>query len=136
MTQQQFINFYKGYKPGSYTRLTNEKITGDYKKVTSMVIRFINYYHIKAVAERGNIEPKPRPYEVQLIPHILKLNTNTNNLLLCVYNTNHHKTTSLYYYKDQQITAAEYYAASGDKLTNNNSVVYSIKLNDVVTIGR
>lgn len=136
MTQQQFKDFYKNYRPGSYTRLTKEKTIGDYKKVTSMVVRFINYYHIKTVMDRGNTEPKPRPYEIAIIPHILKLNTNTNNLLLCVYNTNHHKTTSLYYYKDQPITADEYYAASGDKLVNNNSVVYNIKLNDVVTIGR
>lgn len=138
MTQQQFINFYENYKRGSYTKMTKQKTRGNYKKVTSIVVRFVNYFNIKAIKEKGTnpASAKPREYEKQIIPHVLKLNTNTNNLLLCAYKTNQHKPHTKYYYNDNEITAEEYYAQSGDKLSNADSVVFNIKLNDIISIGK
>lgn len=136
MTQEKFIIFYDSYKRGSYTKLVKEKQSGDYKKITAMVIRFVNYYNIKSIKEKATAEGKKREYEIQIIPHVLKLNTNTNNLLLCAYTTNKHKAHTKYYFKDNEISSDEYYLKNGDKKQDYKpTVLYNFKLNDVISIG-
>lgn len=138
MKQENIINFFENYKRGTYTKLIKEKDNKNgYKKVTAVVVRFINYYHIKSVKEKTSGKAiKNRDYELQIIPHILKLNKNTNNVLLCAYTTNKHKPHAVYYYNDEIISADEYYKNSGDKLNENKiGLVYTLKISDIVQIG-
>lgn len=138
MTQTEFTKFYDSYKHGSYTKLIKQKTSGNYKKVTTMIIRFVNYFNIKSVKEKqtDSTQIKTRDYEIQIIPHVLKLNTNTNNLLLSAYKTNKHKAYTKYYLNDIEITENEYYLNSGDKKRNNNdTIIFNFKLCDVLKIG-
>lgn len=139
MTQKEFEKFYNNYKPGTYTNIIKVKTIGEYKKVTAAVVRFVNYYNIKTIKEKlnGFTQGAKRDYEIQIIPHVLKLNTNTQNLLLCVYITNHHKFYSKYYFNDEEITSDEYYLKSGDKKRNDQkSVVYNFKLCELMQAGK
>lgn len=136
MTQNEILLFFENYKRGSYTRITKQSEKNGFKKITSLVCRFVNYYNIKSVKDRGATMPNPRPYEIQIIPHILKLNTNTNNLLLCVYLTNHHKTHTKYYYNDIEITAAEYYTGINEKPREyHETQLFNFKAAEVVALG-
>lgn len=139
MREETFKSFYQNYKKGSYVVLEKVTIKNGFVKKTKMVVRFVNYYNIasvKAKYENGMPSTKARDYEEQIIPHILKLNKNTNNLLLCVYVTNHHKVYNTYYYQDMEISEEEYYTMSGDVKKNNNpSVIYNMKLQDILSIG-
>lgn len=139
MTQLQFIDFYATYKRGTYRKLIKEKTNGQFKKVTSLIVRFVNYYNIKTVKEKlkdkPNTETKNPDFEKQIIPHVLKLNLNTNNLLLCAYTTNKHKAHTKYYDGLKEITEDQYYLLSGDKKqTFKESVILNFKLNDVIAI--
>lgn len=137
MTEQQIINFFKTYKRGCYTKIVKTTQKDGYIKKVVVVGRFVNYYNIKSVKEKATTTAqKKRDYERVIIPHILKLNTNTNNLLLCVYATNHHRAKTTYFYKDKEISEAEYYAGINEKKRDNDkSIVYNFKACDVVALG-
>ena len=137
MTKEAIILFFNNYKRGSYTTIKKETEKNGFKKVVTMVCRFVNYYNIKSIKEKGASETKARPYEVAIIPHILKLNTNTNNLLLCVYTTNKHHAKTSYYYNGETITEAQYYEGIGEKKRDNApSVIINFKACEVVSLGR
>lgn len=137
MTEKEIILFFKNYKKGSYTTIIKKTEKNGFVKVSRLVCRFVNYYNIKTVKEKGiATQAAPRAFEIQIIPHILKLNTNTNNLLLCVYTTNHHKAHAKYFYNDCEISASAYYEGIGEKPRENNiTQVYNFKACDVVSIG-
>lgn len=133
------LSFFRKYKKGTYTRVVKETTTeSGYKKVTKMVGRFVNYYNIKEVVMSGKSEKesKPRLFEEQIIPHILKKNLNTLNVLLCVYTTKHHKARTTYYHNGYEITEEEYYLHSGEKKKSyGETPVFNFKLKDVVKLG-
>ena len=136
MTQKEIMLFFENYKRGSYTTITKKTEKNGFVKLSRMVCRFVNYYNIKQVKEKGASHQAPRAFEIQIIPHILKLNTNTNNLLLCVYTTNHHKAHTKYFYNDAEISASEYYEGIGEKPRENNATqVFNFKACEIVSIG-
>lgn len=136
MNIKEFEEFYNSYKRGTYTKLVKQKTTGNFKKVTTAVVRFVNYYNIKTIKEKTTAAAAaPRLYELQIIPHVLKQNLNTKNVLLCAYATNHHRAHNKYYEGDVQITKEEYYLKSGEKEKSSASIVYNLKIDDVVSIG-
>ena len=139
MKKDNFLKFYDTYKKGSFTKVIKLKDNKNgYFKKSVFLARFVNYYNIKEVKEKNQdaTSIKKRDYELQIIPHILKLNLNTNNLLLCIYPVKNHKTQSIYYFNDMEITADQYYKNSGDKIPDNKpSLIYTLKLDEVLTIG-
>lgn len=136
MTKETFQTFYQTYKKGTYVVIEKVTIKGDFIKKTRMVARFVNYYNIESVKAKGATSGKARDHEEQIIPHILKLNTNTNNVLLSVYVTNHHKPHSTYYFQNMEISEEEYYLASGDKKKDYAPTpLFNFKLQDVLSVG-
>jgi len=136
MTNEKIINFFDNYKKGTYTRLTKATTKNGFTKVTKMVCRFVNYYNIASVKAKGTTPKPAREYEETIIPHVLKINHNTNNTLLQVYVTNHHKAHTTYYYNDVVITEAEYYAGIGEKKREYAPTpLYSFKADEVVSLG-
>lgn len=137
MTRKQFEEWYKGYHKGTYVVVIKSTKKNGYEKTTRMVARFVNYYNIKSVIEKGTAtNTKPRDYELQIIPHILKTNLNTQNDLLMVYTTNHHKAHTKYYYNGIEIDKETYYKGTGEKEKNYApSVLFSMKLNDIYSVG-
>lgn len=131
------LTFFKNYKRGSYTRIVKTTNKDGYIKTVSMVCRFVNYYNIKEIKE-ANKQPIKKDYEKIILPHILKENTNTNNILLLVYLTknNRQKAKTQYFYNNDPITEAEYYnGIKENKKAFAPSCVMSFKLCDVVSIG-
>ena len=136
MTKAEIILFFKTYKRGCYTSIIKATQKDGYKKEVYMVCRFVNYYNIKSVKDKGATQSKARPYEEAIIPHILKRNTNTGNLLLCVYTTNRHHAKTAFYYHDEPITEEEYYRGIGEKKRDNQqSVLFNFKADEVVSLG-
>ena len=136
MKQEQIIRFFDTYKKGTYTKVVKETIKNGFMKRTKMVCRFVNYYNIASVKAKG-AEPKPaREYEETIIPHVLKINHNTNNTLLQVYATNHHRAHVEYYYNDVAISEADYYAGIGEKKRDYAPTpLFSFKADEVVSLG-
>lgn len=131
------LTFFQNYKRGSYTRIVKTTNKDGYIKTVSMVCRFVNYYNIKEIKE-ANKQPIKKDYEKIILPHILKENTNTNNILLLVYVTKNskQKAKTTYFYNDDPITEAEYYAGINEnKKAFAPGCVMSFKLCDVVSIG-
>lgn len=138
MKKETFEKWYEEYRKGTYVVIVKETYHGEFTKQTRMVVRFVNYYNIESVIAKGKSEKdsKARDYEETYIPHILKLNRNTNNILLNCYVTNHHKAHSRYFYQGYEISEEEYYEQSGDTKKNYpQSVLYSMKLEDIVSVG-
>ena len=135
MEAKKIEKFLQNYKRGCYTTIIKKTEKDGFIKVTRLVCRFVNYYNIKAIKEKATTGA-PRAYEVQIIPHILKLNTNTNNLLLCVYTTHHHKAHATYFYKDAQISEEEYYNGINEKKRASYPCeVMTFKACEVVSLG-
>lgn len=136
MTKETFAKWYAKYHKGTYVVV--EKITkkNGFEKQTRMVGRFVNYYNVASVKAKGTTEGKPRDYEKQIIPHVLKTNLNTQNDLLMVYTTNHHKAHTKYYYNGIEIDKETYYNGTGEKEKNHApSVLFSMKLNEIYSVG-
>lgn len=129
--------FFNTYKRGTYTRIVKQTNKDGYIKRVAMVCRFVNYYNIKTVKE-ANKQPIKKEYERVILPHILKENTNTNNILLLVYVTNNskQKAKTNYFYNDDPITEADYYnGIKENKRACAPGCVMSFKLCDIVSIG-
>ena len=138
MKRETFKKWYEEqYQKGTYVVVVKDHTLGDFSKVTKMVTRFVNYYNIESVKARATqSESKPREYEEQIIPHILKHNKNTKNDLLMCYVTNHHKAHTKFYYKDMEITEEEYYSKSGDKKkAYGETPLFMMKLDEIKSVG-
>ena len=137
MKQETFQKWFEKYHKGSYVVIVKETYHGDFTKQTKMVTRFVNYYNIESVKAKGKTETsKARDYEQQIIPHVLKRNTNTNNVLLSVYVTNHHKAHSRYFWQGVEINEDDYYLMSGDTRKDYAPTpLFMFKLDDVVSVG-
>lgn len=136
MTKNDFEKWYKNYHKGTYVSVVKEHELNGYVKQVKLTTRFINYYEMQQVKAKGTSEGKTRDYEEQIIPHVLKLNTNTNNLLLMVYDTNHHKHHTHYTYKGIPITKEQYYEGTQEKQkTYAKGLVETWKLSEIVSIG-
>lgn len=133
MKRETFINFYESYHKGSYVPILRETNKNGFRKLTRIVVRFVNYYNIKSVIEKGTSgEQKARDYEEQIIPHVLKVNHNTNNTLLMVYKTNHHKAHTTYYHNDEEISEDEYYLGINEKKKKQSDTpLFMFKLEEV-----
>ena len=131
------INFFNTYKRGTYTRIVKQTNKDGFIKRVAMVCRFVNYYNIKSIKEQ-NKQPSKKEYERVILPHILKENTNTNNILLLVYvtNNNKQKAKTSYFYNNDPIIEAEYYEGIREKKrASAPGCVMSFKLCDVVSLG-
>lgn len=130
------LQFFNTYHRGTYTIMQKATEKNGFKKITRCVVRFVNYYSIKEIKERAAIESKPREYERVIIPHILKENTNTNNILLLCYTTKKHKAKSKYFYNDIEITEDQYYTGINEKKrVYKIDNIFTVKLCDVVALG-
>lgn len=136
MELNDLLLFFKNYKRGSYTAMTKQTEKDGYKKITSCVIRFVNYYNIKEIKEAKK-QPTKKEYERVILPHILKENTNTKNILLLCYTTKNsaQKSKNSFYYNDKPITEAEYYSATNTKKSHNIDCVFSVKIDNILSLG-
>ena len=136
MTKNDFQKWYDNYHKGTYVVVLRETTIKGFTRQTKVVCRFVNYYNIESVKAKVTGTSKPREYEKQIIPHVLKTNLNTNNDLLMCYATNHHKAHEKFIYEGKPITKEQYYLGIGEKeRKHNESVVYAMKLNEIVSVG-
>lgn len=137
MKIENILSFFKNYKRGTYTRVIKQTNKDGYIKRVAMVCRFVNYYNISEI-KNANKQPVKKDFERVIIPHILKENTNTKNILLLVYltkNSKQHAKTQ-YFYNDDPITEAEYYSGiKENKKPCAPGCVISFKISDVLSIG-
>ena len=116
--------------------VVRETTKNGFTRQTKVVCRFVNYYNIESVKAKGTSTSKARDYEISIIPHVLKTNTNTNNDLLMCYATNHHHPHEHFIHEGKPITKEQYYLGIGEKERKHNaSVVYAMKLNEIVSVG-
>lgn len=137
MNIDKLLNFFKNYKRGTYTTVQKQTVKNGFIKITSCVCRFVNYYNIKTVKQE-NKQPIKKDYERVILPHILKENTNTKNILLLVYTTKNskQKAKTSYFYNGEPITKAQYYEGIQEKEKNYNiDNLFTVKLCDVLSIG-
>lgn len=137
MNINKIIDFFKSYKRGTYTTIQREANKNGYTKIVKLVCRFVNYYNIKTV-KAENRQPIKKDYERVILPHILKENTNTKNILLLVYTTKNskQKAQTSYFYNDEPITKAQYYEGIQEKeKAYNIDNLFTVKACDVVSIG-
>lgn len=137
MNIDKIINFFKNYKRGTYTTVQKQTIKNGYIKITKCVCRFVNYYNIETV-KAENKQPIKKDYERVILPHILKENTNTKNILLLVYTTKNgkQKAKTSYFYNGEEITKAQYYEGIQEKeKTYNIDNLFTVKLCDVLSVG-
>ena len=137
MTINKLLLFFANYKSGTYTTVLKATEKNGYKKVCFYVCRFVNYYSIKEIKAQNKASVK-RDYERVIIPHILKENTNTNNILLSCYTTKNskQKTNTKYYFNDIEITKQQYYDGIKEKEKKYNiDNLFNIKIDDILKIG-
>jgi hypothetical protein len=137
MLLKDIENFFKNYKRGAYTRIEKATNKNGYEKRVAMVCRFVNYYNIKQVKE-ANKTPTHKEYERIILPHILKENTNTKNILLMVYMTQNtrQKAKTSYFYNGAVISEDAYYQGIGEKKRPSSATpVICFNINDVVSLG-
>ena len=136
MLLKNCLNFFKDYHGGSYTTMTKKTEKNGFVKITRCVVRFVNYYNIKEIKNQNKQQAAAREFERVIIPHILKENINTKNILLSCYTTKKHKTKTSYFYNDIEITEDQYYTGLKEKKKNYNiDNIFIVKLCDVVNLG-
>lgn len=137
MTINKLLLFFANYKSGTYTTVLKATEKNGYKKVSFYICRFVNYYSIKEIKQQNKTSVK-RDYERVIIPHILKENTNTKNILLSCYTTKNskQKTNTKYYFNNIEITKQQYYEGIQEKEKNYNiDNLFNIKIDDILKIG-
>lgn len=139
MTPIEIQNLFnnKTLTKGKLTKIVYEKNENGYTKTTTMVVRFVNYCHLKSVKASGKTQPTASNPNVQvLIPHILTYNTNTNNYLLHCYPMPNIKSKSVYKNPNgQTIDKATYELAVPQKRKGNPSPILQIKVQELISIG-
>lgn len=137
MTINKLLLFFANYKSGTYTTVIKATEKNGYKKISFCVCRFVNYYNIKEIKAQNKTSAK-RDYERVIIPHILKENTNTKNILLSCYTTKNskQKTNTKYYFNNIEITKQQYYDGIKEKEKKYNiDNLFNIKIDDILKIG-
>lgn len=137
MTINKLLLFFANYHTGTYTTVIKATEKNGYKKISFYVCRFVNYYNIEEIKAQNKTSVK-RDYERIIIPHILKENTNTNNILLSCYTTKNsrQKTNTKYYFNDIEITKQQYYDGIKEKEKKYNiDNLFNIKIDDILKIG-
>lgn len=139
MKVQNFQNIYQRIKPGTlHTIHTLKVLANGYSKETKMLVRFVNYYNVKAVKESGKTpsQGQPNPNIQVLIPHVLTFNQNTGNFLVHCYPVANHKAKSIY--KDNQgntIDKVAYELVNKPRPSSNGArIVFQVNVNDIVDI--
>lgn len=128
-------NYFASHKRGIYTKLTKKTNKNGFIKIVHYVVRFVNYYNIKEIKAQNKTSVKC-DYERVIIPHILKENTHTNNILLSCYTTKNHSAKTSYFYNDDAITEGAYYEGIKEKKPSYNiSNIFTVNINDIVAIG-
>ena len=138
MTINKLLLFFANYHTGTYTTVIKATEKNGYKKISFCVCRFVNYYNIKENKMQNKTPSKIVNYERIIIPHILKENTNTNNILLSCYTTKNsrQKTKTKYYFNDVEITKQQYYDGIKEKEKKYNiDNLFNIKIDDILKIG-
>lgn len=136
MLLNEALLFFEKYHGGSYTTIEKKTEKDGFVKLSHSVVRFINYYNIKEIKAQNKQPTARRDFERVIIPHILKENLNTKNILLSCYTTKKHKTKTSYFYKDKAITEAQYYDGIKEKKPSYKiGNIFTVKLCDIIKIG-
>ena len=133
MTIKNLTDTLTNIKKGPFKHIQYRGGENGYEKTTTMIVRFINYYHMKSFLESGKTPKAPNPNETTIIPHILTYNKNTNKYYVHVYPTKHHKAHSTYTFNGKEITKEEYYQGMKKK-PSKPSPVFTISAENVIAI--
>ena len=143
MELQSLQNKLNQKKRGQFLTITYQKVIGAYKKVTTAVVRLVDYNNVKAVKEKkalkyGNtqkqtITGEKKPSADKYLGNNIIFNENTGKTRLQVFVTKNHKPHSIYTYEDNTIDKETYYLNSGDK-ENNADIMYSVNIENILMI--
>lgn len=136
MLLQDFQNkFATEIKKGQFTKATWQSVKTDkqgneYKKVSSGVVRFVQYGNIQGVVVVGKVNTN----ENCLIPNTLYFNAKTNNYLVQL-GTTETKAKSTYYCNGVEIDKATYEMANPPRNNPTPSPVFRVKLENLLELG-
>lgn len=119
-------------RKNQYTHIKYQSVNGDYRKETEMVVRFVDYSHIKGVVVAG----KPNPNETHITDEIV-YNSNTNQYYILINTTgcDNHKPSSKFYYQDNEIDRQTYEVANPPRKYNKPLVIFKKNIKDIISIG-
>ena len=106
-------------------------INGDtYEKVSKGVVRFVKYGNINGVQVKGKVNPN----EQTIIPNVLFHNTNTGSYLVQMATTNV-KAKCVYKVNGVEIDKATYEMANPPRKSNGETIVFRVKLENLLSLG-
>lgn len=103
-------------------------------KVSEMVVRFVNYAHVKGV-EIDSTKPSTRK-EITIVPNVLKFNLNKKSMLLMAETTNNknHKAKREYYINGVESTQEEYETYVPKRISTTPLIMFTPLLENVLEI--
>ena len=136
MELQEFQNkFNQEIEKGEFVSASwkSEKvINGDtYQKISNGVVRFVKYGNINGVQVKGKVNPN----EQVIIPNVLIHNTKTNNYLVQMATTNV-KAKVAYYINGVETDKATYEQAIPPRASNGETIVFRVKLENLLRLGK
>lgn len=121
-------------KKGQFTKATWQSVKTikgvECKKVSSGVVRFVEYGHIKGVQVVG----KQVASENCLIPNTLYYNSNTNNYLVQL-STTETKPHCTYYINGVEVDKATFEQTNPPRQNSQASPVFRVKLENLLELG-
>lgn len=135
MKVKEFQDIYnQEIKKGQYTKAkwqSVKMINGkEFKKISSGVVRFVEYGHINGVQVKGKVEVNNNC----IIPNTLYYNSNTQNYLVQLATTNV-KPTSTYYINGVEVDKATYELENPPRQNSQASPVFRVKLENLLELG-
>ena len=134
MKIKELQNFLQNHKKGTFVKATwkSEKDINGTKceKISNGVVRFVKYGNINGVVVKGKVNPN----ENVIIPNVLFHNTNTNNYLVQMATTNV-KAKCTYTKNGVAIEKSEYEMANPPRKNNGDTIVFRVKIENLISIG-
>ena len=118
-------------RKGTIRRVTYVTTNGDYSKVTTTYVRFVNYAHINGVQPKGKANANENHYLKDMI--IYNSNTKRFYLQMATIKTNN-QPTIVYYNGNNPITKSEYEMAVPPRPRTQPLVVFRKGIEDIISI--
>lgn len=117
-------------RKGRFVKAQWKSVKGEYEKVSSGVVRFVEYAHIKGVEPKG----KGNESESYILPSVVYVNGNTGKTYVRLYTTNV-KSKVAYLRNGKEITKEEYEIAVKPRKSANRPPVFSVLLENLISLG-
>lgn len=131
MTLKELHKALANIKKGQMTKVHYFTTKGAYTKDTEMVVRFVEYSHIKGVQAKGKVNPN-ESYDKYGV--IYNKNTNKFYLQMATINTKY-KANVHYFLNGAEITKEQYESANPSNPNKKPSPVIRKDISEIIAIG-